>query len=84
MPRPRPVPLSVYVQRFQKHKKPKQIMFCKRYKVEEIWDIRIGAVLDLRSHPHPHLVRICQGLFLEDPNWFIGDTIALMQYPIID
>ena len=79
MPRPKPLPLSVHIQRFLKYKRPRQIMFCKRYKIETIWDIGIGAVVDLDA-VHPHLISIFQGLYLEDPDWFIGDTEALMAY----
>lgn len=56
-------------------------MFCKRYKVEKIWDIGVGAVVDLDS-VHPHLIAICQGLYREDPTWFAGDTKILMAYEI--
>ena len=79
MPRPQPTPLCVYVERFYKYKRPRQIMFCKRYRVEKIWDIGVGAVVDLDA-VHPRLIAICQSLYEENSDWFVGDTKALMQY----
>ena len=55
-------------------------MFCKPYRVEKIWNIGVGAILDLNAKPHPHFVHICQSLFLEDHSWFVGDIEALLNY----
>ncbi len=81
MPRPQSTPLRVYLERFDKYKRPRQIMFCKRYKVEKIWDIGVGAVIDLDS-VNPRLIAICQGLYIEDSDWFVGDVDALMRYEV--
>jgi len=81
MPRPKPTPLCVCLQRFYKYKRPRQIMFCKRYKLGKVWDIGIGAVVDLDA-VHPRLIAICQSLYEEDPTWFVGDIDVLMRCEI--
>lgn len=53
-------------------------MFCKRYRVKDMWEIDRGAVLDLTRDPQPRLVQLCQALYSEDDAFFIGDTAALM------
>lgn len=81
MPRPQPTPLRVYLERFYKYKQPRQIMFCKRYRVEKIWDIGVGAVVNI-DNVNPRLITICQGLYNEDAGWFVGDIKALMAYEV--
>jgi len=76
----RPLPLVVLLQRFHRKKRPGQIVFCKPYKAEDIWDIGVGAVLDLYRDPHPRLVAICQKLYAEDPSWFEGDIVFLLSF----
>ncbi len=56
-------------------------MFCKRHKAEKIWDIGIGAIVDIDA-VHPRLIAMCQSLYMEDPAWFVGDTKALMGYEL--
>jgi len=55
------------------------IMFCKRFKVHNLWEISPGAILHI-DEAFSGLVKICQRLYLEDPTWFIGDTSVLMSY----
>ena len=56
-------------------------MFCKRHKVEDVWNISVGTVVDL-DVVNPRLIAICQRLYIEDSAWFVGDTKALMAYQI--
>lgn len=79
MPRKKPVSFFTHKQHFLEHPQPRRIMFCKRFKVLDMWDIFPGAILDL-DVAFPGLVKKCQKLYKEDNLWFIGDTDALMNY----
>lgn len=57
------------------------IMFCKRFKVHNLWEISPGAILHM-DEAFSGLIKICQRLYAEDSNWFVGDTRALMAYEI--
>ena len=56
-------------------------MFCKPYKVEDIWDIGVGAVLDIKM-AHPRLVQLCKALYSVENTWFVGDTETLVGYRV--
>jgi len=80
MPRKKPTPFPVLLERFHENKKPGQVIWCKRYYVQDLWDISAGAVIDLNLEPHPTLIKIAKALYKEDISWFQGDTRALKKY----
>lgn len=54
-------------------------MFCKRYSVRGIWDIGPGAILDIHK-ALPRLIQICQNLYSQNEDWFVGDIALLTNY----
>lgn len=77
MPRKAPPTLFFLVDQFLEEVRPFHIMFCKRCKVEDIWEIGVGAVLDIRK-AHPRLIQLCKELYKTDDSWLVGDTDTLM------
>lgn len=55
------------------------IMFLKRYKVDDAWDIGPGAIIEL-SEANIKLIKICQQLYNVDNTWFVGDILGLMAF----
>jgi len=77
MPRKKPIPFCVHRKQFLERPQTGRIMFCKRLRILDMWDIDPGAILELRV-AFPGLIKMCQKLYREDQDWFIGDTEALM------
>lgn len=59
-----------------------KIMFCRRYRIRGIWDIAPGAILDIHS-ALPRLIRLCQKLYDQNEDWFVGDIALLTKYSLI-
>ncbi len=77
MSKPMPVSFPSRMDYFCKYPQSNKVMFCKRYKAEDIWNIAPGAVLDLEL-AWPGLVEICRKLYLQDTSWFVGDVSGLL------